>query len=641
MTHESREQFLHVVGRDEALRRFFQALRLEPLAVEQVSLAQALGRVLAEDVTAEVDVPSFDRANVDGFAVRAEDTHGATEQSPRRLRLLEEEIAPGDVPKCEVAPGVAVSIATGAMLPRGADAVVMVEQAYVRGGELFVQRAVSAGAAVTFAGTDMASGELVLYRGTPLTSRETGVLAAIGRSAVRVWRRPRVAILSTGDELIAPGTPMRPGLVYDSNAQTLADAVRECGGEPLMGPIVPDELSALRRALQAAIDEADMVLLSGGTSKGGGDLSYRAVEELHDPGVLVHGVALKPGKPLCLAATQGKAVVVLPGFPTSAIFTFQEFVAPVIRRLAGLAADERKRVSARLAVKVSSEPGRTEYLLVRLVDGGDLPSAYPMGQGSGSVTAFSRADGFVVVDQHCELLEADTVVDVHLLAAGLKAADLVVIGSHCVGLDLLLGELHGRGWSTKFLAVGSTAGLQAALRGECDVAGIHLLDPATGQYNRPFLSRDLMLLAGYRRMQGVVYRPGDARFEGCTAEQAIERALKDPRCVMVNRNQGSGTRILIDRLLQGSKPPGYAVQPRNHNAVAAAVSQGRADWGVAVEWVARRAGLGFLPLAEEHYDFVIPVSRAGRAAVEAFRTVLADEHVRDRLRSLGLQPETT
>lgn len=639
MTHESREQFLQVVGRDDALRRFLQALRLEPLAAEQVSLAQALGRVLAEDVIAEVDVPSFDRANVDGFAVRAEDTHGATEQAPRRLRVLEEEIAPGKVPQCEVVAGVGVSIATGGMLPRGADAVVMVEQAYVRGGELFVQRAVSAGTAVTFAGTDMASGELVLYRGTPLTSRETGVLAAIGRSAVRVWRRPRVAILSTGDELIAPGAPMRPGLVYDSNARTLADGVRECGGDPLIGPIVPDELCALRRALRAAIDQADMVLLSGGTSKGDGDLSYRAVEELRDPGVLVHGVALKPGKPLCLAATQGKAVVVLPGFPTSAIFTFQEFVAPVIRRLAGLAGDERKRVSARLAVKVSSEPGRTEYLLVRLVGGEGLPSAYPMGQGSGSVTAFSRADGFVVVDQHRELLEADSVVDVHLLAAGIKAPDLVVIGSHCVGLDLLLGELHGRGWSTKFLAVGSTAGLQAALRGECDVAGIHLLDPATGQYNRPFLNGDLTLLAGYRRMQGVVYRRGDARFEGCTAEQAIERALKDPRCVMVNRNQGSGTRILIDRLLRGIKPPGYAVQPRNHNAVAAAVSQGRADWGVAVEWVARRAGLGFLPLAEERYDFVIPGCRADRPAVEAFRTVLADEDVRDRLRNLGLQPE--
>jgi putative molybdopterin biosynthesis protein len=484
----------------------------------------------------------------------------------------------------------------------------------------------------------MAAGELVLYAGTRLSSRETGVLAAIGRGEVRVWRRPRVAILSTGDELIAPGAPMRPALVYDSNARTLADAVRECGGEPLGGQIVPDELGALRRALRAALDEADVVLLSGGTSKGGGDLSYRAVEELRDPGVLVHGVALKPGKPLCLAASQGKAVVVLPGFSTSAIFTFQEFVAPVIRRLSGVGGEERTTANARLPVRVSSEPGRTEYLLVRLVDGPGLPAAYPMGQGSGSVTAFSRADGFVVIDQHCELLESDSVVEVHLLAAGLKAADLVVIGSHCVGLDLLLGELHRRGWRTKFLAVGSTAGLQAARRGECDVAGIHLLDPASGRYNEPFVSGDLTLLPGYRRMQGVVFRPGDERFEGRTAEEAIRRALEDPACVMVNRNQGSGTRMLIDGLLRGAQPPGYAVQPRNHNAVAAAVLQGRADWGVAVEWVARRSGLGFLPLAEECYDFVIPRARADRPAVAAFRALLAEEPMRDRLRNLGLQP---
>jgi putative molybdopterin biosynthesis protein len=632
------EEFLHVLGRDEARRRFEGALRLEPLAIERVSLAEALGRVLGEDVTAEVDVPSFDRANVDGFAVKAADTHGATEQQPRRLRLLEAEIAPGQIPPCEIGAGTAVPIATGGMLPRGADAVVMVEHAYVRDGQLYIQRPVTAGAAVTFAGTDIAAGELVLYRGTLLTSRETGVLAAIGRAAINVWRRPRVAIISTGNELIPPGASMRPGLIYDSNARTLSDAIRECGGEPLPTQIVPDDIDALRQALRAALDEADLVLLSGGTSKGGGDLSYRAVEELRAPGVLVHGVALKPGKPLCLAVTHGKGVVVLPGFPTSAIFTYHEFVAPVIRKLAGLSGDERKTVSARLPVRVNSEPGRTEYVLVRLVEGQNMLAAYPMGQGSGSVTAFSRADGFVVVEQYQELLEAESIVQVHLLAAGLRAADLVVIGSHCVGLDLLLGELHHHGWRTKFLAVGSTAGLQAAIRGECDLAGIHLLDPVSGRYNEPFLREGLELIPGYRRMQGVVFRAGDPRFEGCTAAQAVQRALEDPTCVMVNRNQGSGTRILIDGLLRGAQPPGYAVQPRNHNAVAAAVLQGRADWGVAVEWVARRSGLGFLPLAEECYDFVVPRGRTNRPAVAAFRTLLAEAQLRQSLRSLGLQP---
>jgi putative molybdopterin biosynthesis protein len=215
----------------------------------------------------------------------------------------------------------------------------------------------------------------------------------------------------------------------------------------------------------------------------------------------------------------------------------------------------------------------------------------------------------------------------------------VVIGSHCIGLDYLLGALQQQGVRSKFLAVGSTAGLDAAKRGECDVAGIHLLDPKTDKYNRPFLTPALDLVAGYGRAQGVVFRRGDGRFEGRTARQAIAAARHDPTCVMVNRNQGSGTRALIDRLLEGVKPVGYAVQPRNHNAVAAAVSQGRADWGVTLDTVARNAGLGFLPLQDEQYDFVVPKSRANRRGVVAFTQLLREPVTRDALARLGLKIE--
>jgi putative molybdopterin biosynthesis protein len=212
-----------------------------------------------------------------------------------------------------------------------------------------------------------------------------------------------------------------------------------------------------------------------------------------------------------------------------------------------------------------------------------------------------------------------------------------VIGSHCIGLDYLLGELQQQGVHAKFLAVGSTAGLDAAKRGECDVAGIHLLDSKTDEYNRPFLTPALDLVAGYGRAQGVVFRPGDRRFEGRTAHEAIAHARHDAACVMVNRNQGSGTRALIDRLLGGVKPAGYAVQPRNHNAVAAAVVQGRADWGVTLDIIARRAGLGFLPVQEEQYDFVVPSSRANRPGVVAFKTLLQEPRVRETLARLGMK----
>ena len=637
------EQFLQVLDRDEAELRFRAALDLTPRGTQTVPLDEALGRVLACDVLAQVDVPSFDRSNVDGFAVVAEDTFGATEEVPRWIDLGPEEIHTGIVPKTTIGRGTAAPIATGGMVPRGADAIVMVEHAEVCGSKLRVARAVTAGSGITFSGTDITSGETVLRRGHPLTSRDTGVLAAIGVATVDVWRKPVVAILSTGDEIIRPGEPMQPSKVYDSNSQVLADAVRELGGDARRLGIAKDDIDALRERLHSALEFADVVLLSGGTSKGAGDVSYRVVAELQDPGVIAHGVALKPGKPICLAATGGRPVAVLPGFPTSAIFTFHEFLAPVIRSLAGRGLEEREVVPAKLAVRVNSEIGRTEYLLVGLVeapDDGASPSlaAFPMGQGSGSVTTFSRADGFATIDRHEEIVEAGTIIQVQLLGRDLHLADLVVIGSHCIALDYLLGVLQQQGIRSKFLAVGSTAGLEAAKRCQCDAAGIHLLDARTNEYNRPFLTPELELIPGYGRLQGVVFRRGDTRFEGRTAQEAIANALRDPECVMINRNPGSGTRVLIDRLLGGARPRGYAVQPRNHNAVAAAVAQSRADWGMTLDMIAHSRGLGFLPFQHEKYDFVMPRSRAKRPGAIALRDLLCQQSIREALLRMGMQP---
>ena len=627
-------QFLTVITRDEATARFQRHLKREPLGAEVVALGDALHRVLADDVVAGVDVPGFDRSNVDGFAVVAADTHGAGEETPRTVALTDDVLAPGTVPRTVVAPGHATLIATGGMLPRGADAVVMVEHTEPQGDGISIARAVAAGDNVSYAGTDIARGETVLRRGQLLTSREIGVLAALGRADVAVYRRPRVAILSTGNEIVAPGAPLPLGAIYDSNAATIGAAVEELGCTAVHLGIVPDNDDALQAALRNAL-ACDCVVLSGGTSKGAGDLSYRVVSTLDDPGIVAHGVALKPGKPICLAVTAGKPVVILPGFPTSAIFTFHEFVAPVLRAFAGLAPGSRQVVRATLPVRVNSERGRTEYLLVGLVRTDDGFAAYPMGKGSGSVTAFSSADGFITIDQHTEIVDAGTPVDVQLLGQRVEPADLVIIGSHCVGLDLIVGELSKRGVRTKALYVGSMGGLAAARRGECDVAGVHLMDPQSGRYNDHLLTESLTLTRGYGRMQGVVFRPGDARFEGKDAQAALTAALGDPGCAMVNRNTGSGTRILIDALLDGRRPPGYGVQTKSHNAVAAAVVQSRADWGVAIDTIARQYGLGFIPLKAEQYDFVIPRARAERPAVRAFRDVLDDADVRARLRRLG------
>jgi putative molybdopterin biosynthesis protein len=636
------EQFLEVVDRDEATARFQQHLKMRPLGAETIPLSEALGRILAGAVIADVDVPGFDRSSVDGFAVRANDTTGASERQPKPLVLNAEILTPGTVPAIPVLPGTATLIATGGMVPRGADAVVMVEHTDTRDQGsttvIDVRRAVVSGQFIAFAGSDLARGETVLRAGQVLTSREIGMLAAVGTAAVAVWRRPRVAIISTGDEIVAPGKPIRPGAVYDSNAAIIAAAVEEAGGVPKPLGIGPDDEIVLSRLVDEGLASADMVIMSGGTSKGAGDLCYRAIALFKDPGIVVHGVALKPGKPLCLAVTSGKPVVILPGFPTSAIFTFHEFVAPVIRTFAGRPADHAERMRAVLPVRVSSERGRTEFLLVSLVRGADGSSltAYPAGKGSGAVTAFSQADGFITIEQHAESVAAGTPVEVQLIGEA-HLADLVVIGSHCVGLDVLISRLQAEGISVKALNVGSTGGLAAAKRGECDVAPIHLLDPVSGEYNRPFLTPELELVGGYRRLQGILYRKGDARFEGRSLDEAITVALTTPDCLMVNRNAGSGTRILTDRLLNGARPVGYWSQPKSHNAVAVAVAQNRADWGMAIESVARQYGLGFIPAQDEHYDFAIPKSRWDSPAVQHFRKALADISVREALRAMGFR----
>jgi molybdopterin molybdotransferase/putative molybdopterin biosynthesis protein len=636
------EQFLEVVAPEEARARFHRHLDLKPLPAESISLSAALGRVLTADVLAPVDVPAFDRANVDGFAVRAADTVGGTAAGPKRLALSPEVLACGVVPALALAPGTATAIATGGMIPRGADAAVMVEWTdFAESGDrpaINVRRAVAPGQFIAFAGSDIARGETLLRRGTAMGSREIGMLAACGLVEVAVVRRPKVAVLSTGDELVAPGALLKAGAVYDSNAAILAAAITETGGEPVPFGIFPDNEAALETAVRRALAVCDLVVLSGGTSKGAGDLSYRILSKLGTPGVLVHGVALKPGKPLCLAVAGGKPIAVLPGFPTSAIFTFHAFVAPVIRALAGLPAQSAETVEAMVPVRVPSELGRQEFVLVALVAGDDGLVAFPTAKSSGAVTSFSEADGFVAVDALAVALDAGTRTQVTLIGKAARAPDLVVMGSHCVALDVVLGALAEKGLSVRKIAVGSLGGVAAARRSECDLAPVHLVDPATGLYNRHLLAPGLALIPGWQRMQGIVYRPSDARLAGRTAQDALATALADPDCLMVNRNPGAGTRVLIDSLLQGARPAGYGNQPRSHNAVAAAVAQGRADWGVAIEPVAKLYKLGFLALGPEHYDFLLVERRRERPAVQAFLAALLDPAVREQIRARGMRP---
>jgi len=640
----TQRQFLEVVDEDVAHSAFQRACAHLTPATELVPLENALGRVLGEDVVARIDVPGFDRSNVDGYAVHAVDTYGAEELDPVMLAVSPVTLAAGDAPPeaFEAPPATATQIATGGVVPRGTDAIVMVEYTEPVADGIAVSRSVAPGTNISFAGSDIGRGDTILRRGLVLTSRDTAVLAAVGVADVTVVVRPRVAVLSTGDEIVPPGSEPAIGQVLDSNRPMLLDAVRELGCEPVSAGIVPDDVAAVESTLERLIsgpDPVDVVLLSGGTSKGEGDINSDAIHRLaerlpNSPGIVIHGVALKPGKPILLAVVASRPVVVLPGFPTSAVFTFHEFVAPLLRRLSGIPEDAAHSVQAIAPLRITSVPGRAEYSLVDLVEGSDGLAAYPLGAGSGSVTAFGRADGFIRIPATTEYVEEGADVTVRLLSEQLRTHDLVVVGSHCVGLDFLLGLLADEGYRVKSIPVGSTAGLSALGRGEGDVGGTHLLDAETGIYNEPFLPPGVRLIPGYNRRQGLAYRAGDPAFTGVDGDALLDEIRSD-RHRMVNRNPGSGTRILIDQLLDGSKPPGYLHQVKTHNGVSAAIEQRRADWGMTLETVAKAAGLGFHFVANERYDFAVTEDRWDRPAAIALRHLLEDPSVRIELANRG------
>ncbi len=633
------EQFLQIMSPTAAFTRFWEAVKPHPLGIEIVELRNALGRVLGVDVIAEIDVPSFDRSNVDGFALRAQNTVGANEVNPIYLTVGTQILTPGITPTETVETNHALAIATGGVLPRGADAVVMIEHTEwdEKSHKIAVFKPAQVGQFIAHTGSDIVNGETVLFQNQIIGAREIGILATLGKTQITVYRKPKVAIFSTGNEISPQGKALSPAKLYDSNGPLIAAAVTELGAEAIELGICPDDENALDDYFQRALNY-DAIILSGGTSKGAGDFSYRVARKYAE--IICHGVALKPGKPLCLAVKDQKPIAILPGFPTSAIFTFHQFVAPVLRKLAGYPQVTDPPLEVELALTLTSEMGRTEFSMVSLIGQPDGKlKAYPAGKGSGAVTSFCRADGFIQIPAHSGQLAAHSPVLVQRLSRELTAPDLVFIGSHCMGLDWLLSELRREGLIVKSLFVGSQAGLLAAQRGECDLAGIHLLDPKTDQYNHPFLKPELTLISGYQREQSFVFRQEDQRFKGKSLTDALHTALADKNCFMVNRNSGSGTRFLIDQLLQTAaiqnSPLGYGLQPRSHHAVAAAIKQKRADWGITLTAIAQCNGLGFIPVRAEHYDFICPTERQVKPSVQQFITLIRAPSTQERLAALG------
>lgn len=636
----------------ELLSRHFKP---QPTKVEVVSINECVNRVLAVDVEASIDVPPFDRASMDGFALHAEDTFGAEEDKPIFLKVVGK-VGAGERPEVSVGSREAVEISTGAPMPKGANAVVMVEYTSQSGASsVNVYSSVVPGDNIMAAGADIMVGELILRKGDFLTPRETGVLAALGLTKVSVFRKPVVAVISTGNEIVSGGSSLSYGKIYDINARTIADSVAENGGVVNFLGIVGDDAEAIASKIREGLGVADLVLTSGGTSAGVGDLLYRIIDGLGKPGILVHGVSARPGKPLIIAVVNGKPVFGLPGYPTSALMMFQIFVRPVLRDMAGLGDVEQRVVEASVTERIFSSGGRREFLPVNLIrdDLGGF-TVYPVPGGSGSITTLSEADGFMEIPDNKAFFEAGEKVNVELFSLRLKPADLMIIGSHCIGVDVLLDVMRRKGLSyrCKVVNTGSSGGLDAIRRGEADVAGTHLLDEKTNVYNVPFLERfdiadKVVLVRGYKREQGLVVAKGNPK-KIAGVKDIIQEGVS-----IINRNPGSGTRILLDMLLRhvaGDKEvsfesltsniEGYRVEAKSHSAVAVAVLHGKADVGLAIRTVADMYGLDFVPVAQESYDFLVRKERVGKEAVKAFLSVLGSDEFREalRTRTVGLSP---
>ena len=642
MTSKNRLVFHKLVTPEEALRELKRYIKLEPLGVETVPLEEAYGKVIAEDIQAQIDLPPFDISTVDGYAVRSIDLVGAREDNPVKLKVVGY-IEAGATEIVSIEPYECVEVATGAPLPQGADAVVMVEYTRRKGGYVEVFRSVTPGENVFYTASDVMMGETVIYKGSQITPQVMGVLAALGITHVKVYRKPRVAIISTGNELIKPGDRLSYGKIYDVNSYTLYASVLEDGGQPDILGILPDDYDTIKQTLSEAIERYDVVLTSGSTSAGLGDLMYKVLDELGEPGVIVHGLTIKPGKPTIIAVINNKPVFGLPGYPVSCLTSYNLVVKPVIRVFSGLKEKKKFVVKAYLASRVFGAKGRRTLIPVSLLRRGDKWIAYPVGVTSGSIGRLLRSDGYIVVPEDTLYINEGSEVPVNLYTEDVAGAELEFIGSHCPIVEKILNKLRAK-YNVRLLNVGSTGGLIAIRNGEADITGIHLLDEKTGEYNIPFIRRfnlsNIIVVRGYYREQGIIVAKGNP-LNIRSFEDIVDKDVK-----FINRNKGSGTRVLVDLLIANiarkrginvedviKSINGYWIEAKTHSAVAAAVKYGKADAGIGLKYVAQMYDLDFIPLREEEYDFVISKNSISKDSVREFLEYLRSKWLQELINS--------
>ncbi len=614
----------------EAIQKYNDALKAAniggPLSGEYILIGDALGRVTSEAVIAKISSPFYHSAAMDGYAVKFIDTFGASETRPRRLNV----------------PSKAIAIDTGDPMPDGYDAVIMIEDVEkISDTEIEILKPATPWQHVRLVGEDIVATELIISENHVIRPVDMAAMLASGHSTVMVRCRPVVTIIPTGTELVEPGSELKRGDIIDFNSTMLAATATEYGAHAVRKHIVKDDADLLRQTILDALSDADLVVINAGSSAGREDFTVDVIAELGE--VLVHGVSIKPGKPVILGIVKGKPVIGIPGYPVSAALTFTLFVKPLIYALLGLKAPCPDTITAKLSRQVASSLGQEEFIRVKIGSVSGNLIATPVTRGAGALMSLVRADGIIRVPAESEGIAAGHAVTVELMRSTRDIENtLVCIGSHDNALDVLgnyLKKKHPE-YSLSSAHVGSMGGLLALKRGEAHLAGTHLLDEETSEYNVSYIKKLLpdtkvVLVNLVYRTQGFVVPKGNPK--GIKGFEDLRR--RD--VVFVNRQAGAGTRLLTDLHLKKLRIDpavvnGYYHEEFTHMAVAAAVLSGAADTGLAVLSAALALDLDFVPVAQERYDLAIPGKFYDMPMMQALLGIIReDREFQERIVSMG------
>jgi len=622
-----RKIYLDNVPLEKAYENFFSKINdldinLEP---ENVKVENSLDCITAEPVFARLSSPHYHASAMDGVTVRSKDTYGAMETAPKTLKLKEQYML----------------IDTGQPLPDGFDAVIMIEDIHqVDEQTIEINSAAAPWQHVRAMGEDIVATELIIPVNHRIRPEDIAAMLAGGIWEVKVRRKPVVAVIPTGSELVQPGKAPSPGKIIEFNSRFFSGLITKWGGEPRPQDIVKDEYELIKDALLSVIDKSDVVLINAGSSAGSRDYTSAVVEELGE--LLVHGIAVKPGKPTVLGLVNNKPVVGVPGYPVAAFFVLDLLVKPLIYRLQGIPVPERRRVETLMSRRVVSSFKSEEYLRVKVGQVGDKLIATPLPRGSGVITSLVRADGYVRIPQLKEGLETGEKVQVDLVKDLEEIKNTVVsIGSHDLTQDIIANILRINSPETSLSSahVGSMGGLMALRRNETHIAGSHLLDEKTGEYNVPYIKRllpdrALVLINLVYRQQGLIVLQGNNK-----KIKGLEDLARED-ISFVNRQKGAGTRILLDYQLNSMKMnfqdiKGYEREEYSHLSVAAAVASGTADAGMGVLAAAKALDLDFIPLAEERYDLIIPAEIMETEKIQKLLEVIRSDKFKGEVRKLG------